>query len=149
MSFVRESVMVNGRRSGVSRPIGSLAGTYYPDITRRIRKSIGSTVSEAPNSGGLLTFSYRSHPTTFQVATMVGYGGEYITIRPHLAASVPHRLADLHLPPQQEADFIRLSRRQQGITFFASRNTLERDRFIDLMLEEIDTVGKGRSSRGR
>ncbi len=100
-----ETVMVSGRRSGVSRPVGSLAGTYYPDITLKIRKSIGSTASEAPNSGGLLTFSYRSHPITFQIATMVGYGGEYITIRPHLSASVPHRLADLHLPAPARSRF--------------------------------------------
>jgi type II secretory ATPase GspE/PulE/Tfp pilus assembly ATPase PilB-like protein len=137
-----ENVTISGRRSGVSRLIGSLAGTFYPDVTLRIRKGIGSSASGDTNSGGLLTFSYRSHPTTFQIATMTGYGGEYITIRPHLSASVPNRLSDLHLPPRQEADFIQLSRRKQGITFFASRNTQERDRFIDLMLEEIDTTNK-------
>ncbi|MHB8122999.1 MAG: GspE/PulE family protein [Desulfuromonadaceae bacterium] len=133
-----EAVVVSGRRSGVSHPVGSLAGTYYPDVTRRIRKSIGDAVQ----SGGLLTFSYRALPVTFQVVSMAGYGGEYITIMPYLSASVPNRLAALHLPAGQEADFISLSRRQQGITFFASRNTVERDRFIDLMLEEIDTAGK-------
>jgi type IV pilus assembly protein PilB len=136
-----ETVTVNGRRSGVSRAIGSLASTYYPDVTIRIRKSIGSAHSEQ-NSGGLLTFQYRSHPITFQISSMTGYGGEYITIRPYLSASVPERLADLHLPPRQEGDFILLSRRQQGITFFASRNTQERNSFMDLMLEEIDTTGK-------
>lgn len=139
------TVAVSGRRGGVSRPIGSLAATYYPDFTLRIRKSIGSSGSSdqgGPNSGGLLTFSYRSHPITFRVCSMASYGGEYITIRPHLAASVPNRLSDLRLPPGQEADFIGLSRRRQGITFFASRNTQERDRFMDLMLEEIDTSGK-------
>jgi type IV pilus assembly protein PilB len=137
-----ETVTVSGRRSGISRPIGSLAATYYPDLTLRIRKSIGNSAQSGPNSGGLLIFSYRSHPITFQVSLMAGYGGEYITIRPHLSSSVPKRLSDLHLPAGQEADFIGLSRRQQGITFFASRNTQERDRFMDLMLEEIDTSGK-------
>lgn len=137
-----DTVTVSGRRSGVSRPVGSLSGTHYPDLTLKIRKSTGATVSDEPNSGGLLTFSYRSHPVTFQISSMAGYGGEYITIRPHLSAGVPNRLADLHLPAGQEADFIRLARRQQGITFFASRNSRERDRFIDLMLEEIDTAGK-------
>lgn len=136
------TVAVSGRRSGVSRPIGSLAATYYPDLTLRIRKSIGDSDQGGPNSGGLLTFSYRSHPITFQISSMASYGGEYITIRPHLAASVPNRLSDLRLPPGQEADFIGLSRRQHGVTFFASRNTQERDSFMDLMLEEIDTSGK-------
>ncbi|MHB8058671.1 MAG: GspE/PulE family protein [Desulfuromonadaceae bacterium] len=137
-----ETVVVSGRRSGVSHPVGSLAGTYYPDITRRIRKSCGSAAGSKPDSGCLLTFSYRSQPVTFQVASMTGYGGEYFTIRPNLSAGVPKQLSALHLPAGQEAEFIRLSRRQQGITFFASRNTVERDRFIDLMLEEIDTAGK-------
>lgn len=137
-----ETVAVTGRRGGISRPIGTLAGTYYPDLTLKIRKSSGSTSYSEPGSGGLLTFRYRSHPVTFQIASMAGYGGEYITIRPHLSAGVPDRLIDLNLPAGQEAGFIGLSRRQQGITFFSSRNTLERDRFMDLMLEEIDTAGR-------
>lgn len=137
-----DTVSVSGRRGGVSRPVGSLAGTYYPDLTLKIRKSIGNTTAGGTSSGGLLTFSYRSHPIIFQIATMSGYGGEYITIRLHVSASVPNRLSDLQLPAGQEADFIQLSRKQQGITFFASRNTQERDRFMDLLLEEIDTTGK-------
>lgn len=135
-------VTISGKRGGVSRPVATLAGTYYPDVTLKIRKSINAAGSGHANSGGLLTFSYRSHPVTFQVATMSGYGGEYITIRPHVSAAVPNRLADLHLPVRQETDFIQLARSRQGITFFASRNTQERDRFIDLMLDEIDTTGK-------
>jgi type II secretory ATPase GspE/PulE/Tfp pilus assembly ATPase PilB-like protein len=134
-------VTISGKRGGVSRPVATLAGTYYPDVTLKIRKSTDS-VGSGHNSAGLLTFNYRSHPITFQVVTMSGYGGEYITIRPHFSASVPNRLADLHLPTRQETDFIQLSRAKQGITFFASRNIQERDRFIDLMLDEIDTSGK-------
>lgn len=137
-----ETVTVSGRRSGISRPIGSLAATYFHELTRKIRQNIGITDSGCSNSNGVLTFNYRSHPITFQIATMAGYSGQYITIRPFVSSSVPNRLTDLHLPEQQEADFIRLSRKQQGITFFASRNTGERDRFIDLMLEELDTDGK-------
>ena len=137
-----EFVTVSGRRGGISRPVGTLTGTYYQDLTTKLKKYIGITDSGNSNSNGVLKFNYRSHPIVFQVATMAGYGGEYITVRPFVASSVPDRLTDLHLPQQQEADFIQLSRKQQGITFFASRNTEERDRFIDLMLEEIDTDGK-------
>jgi type II secretory ATPase GspE/PulE/Tfp pilus assembly ATPase PilB-like protein len=137
-----DTINIIGRRGGISRPIGLLAGTYYPDVTHRIRKSTGNSTSGEKNSDGLLIFSYRSHPITFQIATISGYGGEYITIRPHVSASVPYRLADLHLPPQQETDFLQLSHKGNGITFFASRTKQERDRFMDLMLEEIDTNGK-------
>lgn len=93
-------------------------------------------------SGGLLAFRYRDHQVTFQISSMPGYGGEYTTIRPHVSAGLPNKLVDLQLPPEKDADFIRLSRMQHGLTLFASRNIQERDRFIDLMLEEIDTDGK-------
>jgi type II secretory ATPase GspE/PulE/Tfp pilus assembly ATPase PilB-like protein len=134
-----DSVAISGRRGGISRPVGLLASTYYPDFTLKIRKSTAPT---DPTSNGMLTFRYRSQSTLFRVAAMSGYGGEYITIRPHISSTVPDRLGDLQLSPQHEADIIRLAGKQQGITFFASRNTLERDRFMDLMLEEINTVGK-------
>lgn len=137
-----DTVLVSGRRSGKSRAVGTMAVTYYPDLTLKIRKSIGNSLSGEHNFTGLLTFNFHSHPITFQIATMSGYGGEYITLKPHISASVPNRLSDLHLPPTQETDFIELSRRQHGITFFASRNKVERDCFMDLMLEEIDTTGK-------
>lgn len=135
-------ISVSGRRSGVSRPVGTLASNYYPDIAMKIRKSAGMCQSGDACNSGMLTFSYHSHPITFQVSMMAGYGGDYITIKPHVAASVPASLAELQLPAHQEGSFAQLANARQGITFFASRNTLERDRFIDLMLEEIDTVGK-------
>lgn len=137
-----ELVTVSGRRGGISRPVGTLAGTFYPDVTRKIRTSTSGGVLSNSSSGGLLTFNYRGKPITFQIASMTGYGGDYITIRPYVPDSVPEQLSDLKLPETQEADFIRLSHNKQGITFFASRNTEERDRFMDLMLEEIDTTGK-------
>ncbi|HIJ80807.1 MAG TPA: pilus assembly protein PilB [Desulfuromonadales bacterium] len=137
-----DQVAINGRRSGVSRPIGTLASNYYPDISLRIRKGAGIGQGSEQVSSGLFTFTFRSHPIIFQAAFLAGYGGDYITVRPHVAATVPERLSDLHLPVQQESRFVQLSQARRGITFFASRNTQERDRFIDLMLEEIDTGGK-------
>lgn len=137
-----DSITVSGRRSGISSPIGTLASNFYPDISMKIRKSAGMCQSGEHCNSGLLTFRYRSHPITFQISVMAGYGGDYFTIRPHVAATVPARLAELHLPAHQESSFAELARASRGITFFASRNTQERDRFIDLMLEEINTSGK-------
>jgi type II secretory ATPase GspE/PulE/Tfp pilus assembly ATPase PilB-like protein len=134
--------MISGRRGGISRPVGHLTGTYYPDITLKIWKSTSQTSTGETYSNGLLTFSYRSHPVTFQIATMSGYGGDYITIRPYITSDVPSRLTDLHIPPSQESAFSKLSRAQHGITFFASRSTTERNGFMDLMLEETETSGK-------
>jgi type II secretory ATPase GspE/PulE/Tfp pilus assembly ATPase PilB-like protein len=135
-------VTVCGRRSGVSRPIGTLANNYYPDIALKIRKSAGIGQNFDLGDSGLLSFNHRSNQITFQVSVLAGYGGDFITIRPHVAAAVPAKLTELRLPLQQEQSFSVLTRAKSGITFFASRNTQERDRFIDLMLEELDTVGK-------
>ena len=137
-----DMVAIRGRRGGVSRPIGTLASNYYPDISLKIRKSAGISQAHEQSSSGLLKFSYRSHPITFQASFLSGFGGDYITLRPSITASIPARLAELHLPEAQEMRFAHLARARQGITFFASRNTQERDSFIDLMLEEADTRGK-------
>jgi type II secretory ATPase GspE/PulE/Tfp pilus assembly ATPase PilB-like protein len=137
-----DHVAVSGRRSGVSRPIGTVASNYYPDIALKIHKNAGLVQGGAQSDTGLLTFDFHCHPITFQVSIMSAYGGEYITIRPHVVVSVPARLSGLHLPAPQEIGFASLARAQRGITFFASRNNQERDRFIDLMLEEMDTDGK-------
>lgn len=137
-----DHVVLTGRRSGVSRPIGTLASNYYPDIVLKIHKNAGLVPGGAQSDTGLLTFEYRCHPITFQVSVMKAYGGDYITLRTHVAVSVPSRLSSLRLPAQQEIGFASLARSQRGITFFASRNIQERDRFIDLMLEEMATDGK-------
>jgi hypothetical protein len=100
------------------------------------------TQGSEQGDSGLLTFDFRCHPITFQVSVMAGYGGDYITIRPHVEVRLPSRLSGLHLQAPQEIGFSALARAKRGVTFFASRNTQERDRFIDLMLEEIDTDGK-------
>jgi type II secretory ATPase GspE/PulE/Tfp pilus assembly ATPase PilB-like protein len=122
--------------------VGRLTGTFYPDITLKIWKSTAHTSTGETQSSGLLVFNYRSHPITFQVSTMSGYGGDYITIRPYITSDVPASLSGLHLPEPQKAAFNKLSLAQHGITLFASRNTQERNGFMDLMLEEVDTSGK-------
>lgn len=135
-------VAISARRSGTSRQIGTLASNYYPDVALKIRKNAGMVQGGEQGGSGLLTFDFRCHPIMFQISILAGYGGDYITIRTHVAVTVPSRLTSLRLPATQEVGFAALALAKRGITFFASRNTQERDRFIDLMLEEIDTDGK-------
>lgn len=135
-------VIVSCKRSGTVKTIGSLAPNHYPEFTLRLRKAANTTQSSNLTSSGILSFSYRSQPVSFQVATMQGLGGDYITIRLHITSHVPQRLVELHLPDAQETAFAQMARAKQGITFFASRNIQERSRFMDLMLEEADTTGK-------
>jgi type II secretory ATPase GspE/PulE/Tfp pilus assembly ATPase PilB-like protein len=137
-----DTVVVSGRRSGVSRQLGVIASNYYPDISLKIRRNAGMIQGDGQGDNGLLIFDFRCHPIPFQVAVLAGYGGDYITVRPHVEVRLPSRLSGLHLPAAQEIGFASLARAKRGVTFFASRNTRERDGFIDLMLEEIDTDGK-------
>jgi len=137
-----DEVAVTGKRGGATRPIGTLAPNYYPDVALRLRKNAHIGPLAELSATGLLTFTYHSRPVVFQAAVMQGRGGDYITLRTHISANVPPRVAELHLPAAQEAAFSLLAKSQQGITFFASRNSQERCRFIDLMLEEADTTGK-------
>src|SRR6185369_9492686 len=81
-------------------------------------------------------------PVSFQVDTMQGLGGDYVTIRLRISSHVPGRLVELRLPSAQETSFAGLARAESGVTFFASRNSRERCRFMDLMLEEADTSGR-------
>ncbi|MBC8019282.1 MAG: pilus assembly protein PilB [Verrucomicrobia bacterium] len=135
-------VVVSGKRGGKVTAIGTLAANHYPEFSLRLRKAAGILSSLRPAANGQLPFSYRSLPLTFLVATMQGLGGDYITLRLQVNTHIPSRLVELHLPAAQETAFSRLARAERGITFFASRNTQERDRFMDLMLEEAATTGK-------
>jgi type IV pilus assembly protein PilB len=137
-----DEVAITVKRGGATRPIGVLAPNYYPDVALRLRKSANIAPYTESSATGLFPITYKSRPVTFQVAIMQGQGGDYITLRIHVSAIVPHRVAELRLPVAQEAAFNLLARSQQGITFFASRNSRERCRFMDLMLEEADTTGK-------
>jgi len=135
-------ITVNCKRSGTVKTIGTLAPNHYPEFTLRLRKAADTAQSSSLTTSGILAFSYRSQPVSFQVSTMQGFGGDYVTIRLHISSHVPKRLAELHLPEAQETAFAHMARAKQGITFFASRNIQERCRFMDLMLEEADTSGK-------
>jgi type II secretory ATPase GspE/PulE/Tfp pilus assembly ATPase PilB-like protein len=137
-----DAVVIGCKRSGSTKAIGTLAPNHYPEFALRLRKAADVAQSGSQTATGLLSFSYRSRPVTFQVATMQGLGGDYITIRPHITSHVPTRLAELHLAEAQDKAFAHLARAERGITFFASRNHQERCRFMDLMLEEMDTTGK-------
>lgn len=137
-----DTVVVSCKRSGTVKTIGTMTPNHYPEFTRHLRKTADMAQCGGQTASGMLTFSYRSRPVSFQVATMQGLGGEYITIRLHITSHVPTRLSELRLPEAQDKAFARLARAGQGITFFASRNARERCRFMDLMLEEAVTTGK-------
>jgi len=135
-------VLIRGKRGATVSTIGTLAANHYPEFSLRLRKAAAVLQSGNRAGSGLLTFSYHSREVAFQIAVMRGVGGDFITIRLQIDTHIPTRLAELHLPTAQESAFTVLARAGRGVIFFASRNARERDRFMDLMLEEIDTAGR-------
>jgi type IV pilus assembly protein PilB len=135
-------VLIRGKRGATATTIGTLAPNHYPEFYLRLRKAAALLQSGNRAGSGLLTFSYRSREVVFQIAVMQGLGGDLITIRLQVDTHIPARLVELHLPPAQESAFAALALAGRGVTFFASRSARERDRFMDLMLEEIDTAGR-------
>jgi len=137
-----DAVIVSGRRGGTVKTIATLAPNHYPEFTLRLRRSADPGQSSSRTASGRLSFSYRSRPVSFRIDIMQGLGGDYITIRLQISSHVPGRLSELRLPGAQETAFAGLARAESGITFFASRSSRERCRFMDLMLEEADTTGR-------
>lgn len=135
-------VLIRGKQGAAVTTIGTLALNHYPEFSLRLRRTAAVVQSGNRAGSGLLAFSYRSREVAFQVAVMQGVGGDFITIRQQIDTHIPTRLVELHLPLEQESAFAALARAGRGVTFFASRNARERDRFMDLMLEEIDTSNR-------
>jgi type II secretory ATPase GspE/PulE/Tfp pilus assembly ATPase PilB-like protein len=137
-----DSVLILGKHGSTSSSIGSLAPNHYPEFSLRLRKAAAVQQSGNKPASGLLPFSYRSREVTFQVVVMQGVGGDFITIRLLVDTQLPTSLAELHLPVSQESSFAALARSGSGVTIFASHNARQRNSFMDLMLEEIDTADK-------
>jgi hypothetical protein len=137
-----DRVLIRGKRGGKVTTIGSLAPNHYPEFSLHLRKAAAVMHPGDPSGSGLLTFSWRSREMIFQIVFVQGVGGDLFTIRLQIDTPVPARLAELHLPTVQESAFAGLARAGRGVTFFASPNARERNRFMDLMLEEMDTSSR-------
>lgn len=137
---VGDQVLICGKRCGSVSTIGTLTPNHYPELSLRLRKA--ASVLQTGNGSGQLVFSSHSREVPFRLDVMPGVGGDLITVRLQVDAQLPTRLAELRLPAAQESAFAGLGRAARGVTFFASHNVGERDRIIDLMLEEIDTESR-------
>jgi type II secretory ATPase GspE/PulE/Tfp pilus assembly ATPase PilB-like protein len=137
-----DAVLIRSKRGETSTIIGTLAPNHYPEFSLRLRKLATVVQSGIRAGSGLFSFTCGSREASFQVSTMQGVGGDLITIRLQIDTQIPNRLVELHLPQAQESAFAALACARRGITFFASRNSAERERFMDLMLEETDTASR-------
>ena len=137
-----DRVLVRGRRNGITRGVGTLSPTHYPDIVQKVQQFASVAMRDGLASEGSFAFSHRSRQHSFVAALLKGCDGDYITLSPQAAAPFPGQISDLAMSEEQAAAFVRLVRAGCGITLVASSSIRERSRCMNLMLEEADSEGK-------
>lgn len=138
---VGDTVGIVVKRAGKTRHIGTLAGTYYPDVVLRLRKLAKIDGTTESTAGGTLGLRYKGAQLSFQVLVLRGAAGDYVTFKPQAAASFPARLADLGAA-DQIARLRDLAASDSGLVLAIHRDSEDRCRLMDLYLEECSTAGK-------
>jgi type IV pilus assembly protein PilB len=136
------TVQVSGRRGNSFREIGRFPVSSYPELVTCIRKITRTNGSRDLASRGEFLFRYRDIDLTLQASLVRAVAGEIITISIRPDLSFPSGLEELGLGQDTAESFRSLGAPGAGLVLFASWNRSERDRFLDLFLQEIDTAGR-------
>lgn len=134
-----DHILITGRSGPLNQQLGTLLPDQYPAICTLIRTAASLPPIGETAGNGIITMEYQGRSLTFQVLLLQGMQGDYITIHRHITATVPATLSQLLLPPFQKEQFSRLAHVSKGLVLFASRSLHERCRFMDLLLEELQT----------
>lgn len=136
-----EFVAVIGRRAGGSREIGRLSITHYQEFMVLLRRMAGlSGIGEAADRGGI-SFTFKGRPYGFQVLVLRGMGGDFVTFRPSIAATMPESLAEL-APGPEVMEKLKDLVSGSGLLVVVHRDAGKRCRLMDLLLSEVNTDGK-------
>jgi type II secretory ATPase GspE/PulE/Tfp pilus assembly ATPase PilB-like protein len=135
-------VAVTGKQGDISREIGRLTVDYYPDLLLKIKKLGRLNGLTDICAEGILEYQYNGEIIYFQVFTLKGKGGDYVTLKMRPDLHFPTGIDDLALSPGNLHSFGELVAVRQGIVLFCSSSRDECCRIIDLYLDEIDTAEK-------
>jgi type IV pilus assembly protein PilB len=137
-----DEVVLLSRAGGQSAEVGRLRGTYYAQLTARIRKLAKLPPEAGLSSSGVLHFLWQGKRIPFQAHLLRGDGGEYVTLKLHISAPRLDALADLRLPPSKAEDLRALTGAREGLVLISQRDPEERCRLIDLFLDDCDSPGR-------
>jgi type II secretory ATPase GspE/PulE/Tfp pilus assembly ATPase PilB-like protein len=137
-----DHVIVSGRSSGISGEIGRLAVSHYPDLLCRIRKIARFDSLADVSARGKLGFKFKGKTVNFHVLMLRGTGGEYVTLKLHIAMPLPATMAEIELSDAKAQAFRSLAAPGRGMLLFSMRDTEERCRLMDMFIDESDTQGK-------
>lgn len=138
---LENKTIISGRNGATSHELGQLTSNHYADLCNLIRKSAGLLCPGESSQSGYLFFQHHERKICFQILLLQGVNGDYITMQQHITAVIPTSLAQIQLSSFQKQQFASLKTLTHGLVLFASRSLQERCRFMDLLLEELDTAG--------
>jgi type II secretory ATPase GspE/PulE/Tfp pilus assembly ATPase PilB-like protein len=136
------TVHVSGRRGNLYREIGRFPVSSYPELVSNLRKITRINGSRDLACRGEFVFRYRGTDIIFQASTVRAMEGDLITISMRPELSFPSGFQEMALAPDVAEQFRSLGSPGAGLVLVASWNRSERDRFLDLFLQEIDTTGR-------
>lgn len=135
-------VRVTGRKGTIFREIGRFPSGSYPELSATIRKYTRINGSREIAARGEFVFRYRETDVTLQASMVRAAEGECITITMQPDPFFPTGLTDLGLPHETVEKFRALGAPGSGLVLFASWNRVERNRFLELFLQEMDTMDR-------
>jgi len=137
-----EIVAVIGKQGEFSREIGKLTADCYPDLLLQIRKLGRLKGPTDICAEGTLEFEFDGEKINFQVFTLKGKWGDYVTLKSQPHHHFPADVEELGLSVGNLRSFRELAAARQGIVLFNSGNKDECCRIIDLFLDNLDTAEK-------
>ena len=137
-----QAVTVIARRSGLSRPVGDLPNSRYPQVVGRLHALAASGSLPAPGVSNGRKLLIKHNDRLFEALLLPASGGDYITLRPAAGTSRPSRLVSLALPTAQQAALAEICTRRHGLTLVAGRDAADRNAMLDMMLSQLDTAGR-------
>lgn len=137
-----DTVSVVGKQGKVTKEVGKLAVEYYPDLLMHIRKMARMKACSDISAKGTIEQLYEGEKVYFQVLTLKGEGGDYVTLKASTPVSFPSSLLDFDLSQKQRLDYLQLASSGDGIILFAASTPEGYLSMIDLFLKECDTTEK-------
>ncbi len=133
-------IMARKKKGG--REVGSFPLDRLPPIQQRLRRMAGVDGSVRSGSG-TLSCHYRGTELATQALFLAVAGGDMITIRRQVLATFPATIDDFITSDEDRRLLRELISLDRGIVLCAASDTIDRDRLIDLYLDEHGSKGQG------
>lgn len=138
---VGDVIRLMARKGGVTREIGTFPRAGAGPVFQRLRRLAG--INGCTSERGRIAFHFRGKELTFETLVLEGAGGDFVTIRLQVLSPFPATIGEFGAPAEEVAAFRGLASLSRGLVLCASHDETDRDRLVDLYLDELETTGRG------